>query len=166
MVLAGAPPGPSLTSFAPVPRGPWRDHQILLCTLLIPPTYPFFLRPHFGRSEEKEYDNLPPLDESVAAHLCLSMAIGWKAKTIHPSKPCRTTYYIPKVLSTPLRAQVITLSALPPSEQDQELYLLCSVRALRIYIGCSAHFRQSELLFVCFGGHTKGSPVTKQRLSG
>ncbi len=40
-----------------------------------------------------------------------------------------------------------------------------SVRALRIYIECSAPFRQSEQLFVCFGGHTKGSPVTKQRLS-
>ncbi len=33
--------------------------------------------------------------------------------------------YIPKVLSTPFRAQVIiTLSVLPPSEQDQELNLL------------------------------------------
>ncbi len=40
-----------------------------------------------------------------------------------------------------------------------------SVRALRIYIERSAPFRQSEQLFVCFGGHTKGSPVTKQRLS-
>ncbi len=73
--------------------------------------------------------------------------------------------YIPKVLSTPFRAQVITLSALPPSEQDQGLNLLCPVRALRIYIERSAPFRQSEQLFVCFGGRTKGSPVTKQRLS-
>ncbi len=73
--------------------------------------------------------------------------------------------YIPKVLSTPIRAQVITLSALPPSEQDQCLNLLCPVRALRIYIECSALFRQSEQSFVCFGGRTKGSPVTKQRLS-
>ncbi len=38
-------------------------------------------------------------------------------------------------------------------------------RALRIYIERSAPFRQSEQLFVCFGGLTKGSPVTKQRLS-
>ncbi len=29
--------------------------------------------------------------------------------------------YVPKVLSTPFRAQVITLSALPPSEEDREL---------------------------------------------
>ncbi len=73
--------------------------------------------------------------------------------------------HIPKVLSTPFRAQVITLSALPPSEQDQGLNLLSPVRVLRIYIERSAHFRQSEQLFVCFGGRTKGSLVTKQRLS-
>ncbi len=73
--------------------------------------------------------------------------------------------YMPKVLSTPFRAQVITLSAHPPSEQDQGLNLLCPVRALRIYIEHSAYIRQSEQLFVCFGGRTKGSPVTKQRLS-
>ncbi len=65
--------------------------------------------------------------------------------------------YIPKGLSTPIRAQVITLSALPPSEQDQGLNLLCPVRELRIYIERSAPFRQSEQLFICF--------VTRQRLS-
>ncbi len=43
--------------------------------------------------------------------------------------------------------------------------LLCPVRALRIYIERSVPFRQSEQLCVCFGSCTKGSPVTKQRLS-
>ncbi len=52
--------------------------------------------------------------------------------------------YIPKVLSTPFRAQVITLSAHPPSELGQGLNLLCPVRALRIYIEHSAPFRQLE----------------------
>ncbi|KAL0177455.1 hypothetical protein M9458_026349, partial [Cirrhinus mrigala] len=42
--------------------------------------------------------------------------------------------YVPKVPSTPFRAQVITLSALPSSEEDQKLNLLCPVRALRTYI--------------------------------
>ncbi|KAL0204651.1 hypothetical protein M9458_002669, partial [Cirrhinus mrigala] len=37
------------------------------------------------------YEKLPPLDGSVAAHLCPPTAIGWKAKASHPSKPCRTT---------------------------------------------------------------------------
>ncbi len=72
--------------------------------------------------------------------------------------------YVPKVLYTLFRAQVITLSVLPPSEEDQEFNLLCQVRALRIYIEHSAPFRQSEQLFVCFGGRTKGSPVTKQSI--
>ncbi len=52
--------------------------------------------------------------------------------------------YVPKVLSTPFRAQVITLSALPPSEEDRELSLLCPVRALRIYFERSAPFRHAE----------------------
>ncbi len=73
--------------------------------------------------------------------------------------------YVPKVLSTPFRAQVITLSALPPSEEDRELSLLCPVRALRIYFELSAPFRHTEQLFVSFGNRTKGHPVTKQRLS-
>ncbi len=55
--------------------------------------------------------------------------------------------YIPKVLSTPFRTQIITLSALPPSEQDQEeLNLLCPVRALKAYIERSTPFSQSEQL--------------------
>ncbi len=73
--------------------------------------------------------------------------------------------YVPKVLSTPFRAQVITLSALPPSEEDWELSLLCPVRALRIHFERSAPFRHTEQLFVSFGNRTKGHPVTKQRLS-
>ncbi len=73
--------------------------------------------------------------------------------------------YVPKVLSTPFRAQVISLSAIPPSDEDQELKLLCLIRALKIYLEHSSLFRQSDQLFVCFGNHTKGHPVTKHRLS-
>ncbi len=69
------------------------------------------------------------------------------------------------MLSTPFKAQGITLSALPPLKQGQGSNLLCPVKVLIIYIKCSAPFRQLEQLFVCFGGHTKGSSVTKQRLS-
>ncbi len=42
-------------------------------------------------AEEKGYGKLPPLDESVAKHLCPPTAIGWMAKAAHPPKPCRTT---------------------------------------------------------------------------
>ncbi len=73
--------------------------------------------------------------------------------------------YVPKVLSTLFRAQVITLSALPPSEEDRELSLLCPVRALRIYFERSAPFRHTEQLFVSFGNRAKGHLVMKQRLS-
>ncbi len=72
--------------------------------------------------------------------------------------------YVPKVLSTPFRPQVITLSTLPPSEEDRDLSLLCPVRALRIYFECSASFRRMEQLFVSFGNRAKGHPVTKQTL--
>ncbi len=42
--------------------------------------------------------------------------------------------YVPRVLSTPFRAQVIALSALPPSTGNQALSLLCPFRALRVCI--------------------------------
>ncbi len=63
------------------------------------------------------------------------------------------------------RAQVILLSALPPIDEDQELKLLCPIRALKIYLKRSALFRQSEQILVCFGNRTKGRPIRKQRLS-
>lgn len=72
--------------------------------------------------------------------------------------------YVPKVLSTLFRAQVITLLALPAADGEQGPNVLCPVRALRIYLERSNIFRQSEQLFVCFGGRSKGLPVTKQRL--
>ncbi len=67
-----------------------------------PPSFPKLIRAHdivarpplvshVDGAEEKGYEHLPPLDESVAAHLCPSTAIGWKAMANHPSKPCRAT---------------------------------------------------------------------------
>ncbi|KAI2656961.1 Transposon Ty3-G Gag-Pol polyprotein [Labeo rohita] len=47
--------------------------------------------PRLPPPSHKGYEKLPPLDESVAAHLCPPTAIGWKTKASHPSKPCRTT---------------------------------------------------------------------------
>ncbi len=73
--------------------------------------------------------------------------------------------YVPKVLSTPFRAQVIALFALLPSTGSQELSLLCPVRALRVYIDCSTSYGKSEQLFVGFGNRAKGGPVTKQGIS-
>lgn len=68
-----------------------------------------------------------------------------------------------KVLSTPFREQVISLSALPISEDEQDLHLPLVPKqgSESIYIKCSVQFRQSDQLFVCFSGCTIGLPVTK-----
>ncbi len=56
--------------------------------------------------------------------------------------------YVHKVLSTPFRAQVITLSAFFPPTGSQES-LLCPVRALRVYIERSPHAEsQNSFLLV------------------
>lgn len=56
--------------------------------------------------------------------------------------------YVPKVLSTPFRAQVITLLALPAADGKQVPNPFCPVRVLRVYactIVCSDN--QSRSLF-------------------
>ncbi len=64
---------------------------------------------------------------------------------------------------------MVALSAFTPelatSSDATPNQVLCLVRALRVYVDRTAQFRQSEQLFVCFGGSTKGQPVFKQRLS-
>ncbi len=77
--------------------------------------------------------------------------------------------YVPKSLSTPFRTQTVSLSALSmessPSRSGNVQTTVCPVRALRKYIDRSASFRQSDQLFVCYGGCTKGRAVSKQSLS-
>ncbi|KAI2648208.1 Gag-Pol polyprotein [Labeo rohita] len=60
--------------------------------------------------------------------------------------------YVPKVPTTPFRDQVVNLQALPLEEADPASARLCPVRALRIYVDRTRHFRHTEQLFVCFGG--------------
>ncbi len=77
--------------------------------------------------------------------------------------------YVPKSLSTPFKIQTVSLSALSSesaasSEADAQTSV-CPVRALRIYIDRLASFRQSNQLFVCYGGCARGRAVSKQRLS-
>nr|XP_055023529.1 uncharacterized protein LOC129413761 [Misgurnus anguillicaudatus] len=77
--------------------------------------------------------------------------------------------YVPKSLSTPFRAQVISIPAFSSDDAATTNAIvqseLCPVRALKAYIDRSAPFWTAEQLFVCFGGSTKGHPVSKQRLS-
>ncbi|KAL0152538.1 hypothetical protein M9458_052261 [Cirrhinus mrigala] len=63
-----------------------------------------------------------------------------------------------------LRPGLIILQELPSVEADPALALLCPVRTLRIYMGCTWSFRRSEQLFVCFGGQQKGMAVSKLSL--
>ncbi|KAI2649139.1 Leucine--tRNA ligase [Labeo rohita] len=94
---------------------------------------------------------------------CIEFGPGDCKLTLKPRKG-----YVPKVLSTPFKAQVITLSAFRPetsAEPGTPDTLLCPVRAVRTYIERSREFRLLDQLFVCFGGRTKGLPVSKQRLS-
>ncbi len=77
--------------------------------------------------------------------------------------------YVPKSLSTPFKTQTVSLSALSSestaSREANAQTSVCPVRALRIYIDRSASFRQSDQLFVCYGGCAKGRAVSKQRIS-
>ncbi len=77
--------------------------------------------------------------------------------------------YMPKSLSTPFKTKTVSLSALSSESStllDADAQTsVCPVRALSIYIDRSASFRQSDQLFVCYGGCAKGRAVSKQRLS-
>ncbi len=71
--------------------------------------------------------------------------------------------YVPKSLSTPFKTQTVSLSALSSestaSREADAQTSVCPVRALRIYIDRSASFRQSDQLFVCYGGCARGTKL-------
>lgn len=74
--------------------------------------------------------------------------------------------FLPKVLLPQFINQHIELASFQTSsESDSSAQLLCPVRALRCYVNSTVQFRQSDQLFVCYGGVKKGAPVSKQRLS-
>ncbi len=73
--------------------------------------------------------------------------------------------YVPKMLSTSFRAQVITLHAFAPQDSEPATHPLYPVRALQAYLERTSHFRLAEQLFICFRGCIKGLPVLKQRMS-
>ncbi len=92
VVSPGSPSGPRPTLIPLLPRSPWRAHKIVARPLLdLHPSFCFHCLTSVDSAEEKGYEHLPPLDESVAADICPPMAIGWKARVSQPSKPCRAT---------------------------------------------------------------------------
>ncbi len=95
---------------------------------------------------------------------CMDFAPGLVKVTLRP-KPG----YIPKVLSTSFRSQVVTLHSFHPppfaSSEDERLHLLCPVRALKLYVDRSKVWRKSPQLLICFGAGRRGLATSKQRIS-
>ncbi len=77
--------------------------------------------------------------------------------------------YVPKVLSTSFRSQVVTLHSFHPppfaSGEDERLHMLCPVQILKIYVDHSSLWRQSPQLLVCFGASCRGLATSKYRIS-
>ncbi len=72
---------------------------------------------------------------------CMDFAPGLVKVTLRPRPG-----YIPKVLSTSFRSQVVTLHSFHPppfaSSEDERLHLLCPVRALKLYVDRSKVWRK------------------------
>ncbi len=100
----------------------------------------------------------------VISETCMDFAPGLLKVTLRPRPG-----YIPKVLSTSFRSQVVTLHSFhtPPfaSSEDERLHMLCSVRALKLYVDRSKVWRKSSQLLVCFGAGRRGLATSKQRIS-
>ncbi len=77
--------------------------------------------------------------------------------------------YVPKVLSASFRSQVVTLHSFHPppfaSGEDERLHMLCPVRALKIYVDRSSHWRKSPQFLVCFGAGRRELATSKHRIS-
>ncbi len=95
---------------------------------------------------------------------CMDFAPGLVKVTLRPRPG-----YIPKVLSTSLRSQVVTLHSFHPppfaSSEDERLHLLCPVRSLKLYVDRSKVWRKSPQLLICFGAGRRGLATSKQRIS-
>ncbi len=95
---------------------------------------------------------------------CMDFAPGLVKVTLRPRPG-----YIPKVLSTSFRSQVVMLHSFHPppfaSSEDERLHLLCPVRALKLYVDRSKVWRKSPQLLICFGAGRSGLATSKQRIS-
>ncbi len=95
---------------------------------------------------------------------CMDFAPGLVKVTLRPRPG-----YIPKVLSTSFRSQVVTLHSFHPppfaSSEDERLHMLCPVRALKLYVDRSKVWRKSPQLLIYFGAGRRGLATSKQRIS-
>ena len=93
---------------------------------------------------------------------CLEFAPGGVKAILHPRPG-----YVPKVPSSGMGSVFLQAFHPPPhaTAEEARLHLLCPVRALRIYLDRSAHWRKSDQLLVCFGPPKKGLPAARQTIS-
>ncbi len=95
---------------------------------------------------------------------CMDFAPGLVKVTLRPRPG-----YVPKVLSTSFRSQVVTLLSFHPPpfalSEDERLHMLCPVRALKLYVDHSKVWRKTSQLLVCFGVGRRGLATSKQRIS-
>ncbi len=98
------------------------------------------------------------------SEMCMDFAPGLVKVTLRPRPG-----YVPKVLSTSFRSQVVTLHSFHPppfaSSEDERLHMLCPVRALKLYVDHSKVWRKTSQLLVCFGVGRRGLATSKQRIS-
>ncbi len=98
------------------------------------------------------------------SEMCMDFALCLVKVTLRPRPG-----YIPKVLSTSFRSQVVTLHSFHPppfaSSEDEKLHMLCPVWALKLYVDYSKVSRKSLQLLVCFGAGRRGLATLKQRIS-
>ncbi len=98
------------------------------------------------------------------SEMCMDFPPGLVKVTLRPRPG-----YVPKVLSTSFRSQVVTLHSFHPPpfalSEDERLHMLCPVRALKIYVDRSNIWRKSPQLLVCFGAGRRGLATSKQRIS-
>ncbi len=98
------------------------------------------------------------------SEMCMDFAPGLVKVTLRPRPG-----YIPKVLSTSFRSQVVTLHSFHPppfaSSEDERLHMLCPVRALKLYVDRSKVWRKSPQLLIFFGAGRRGLATSKQRIS-
>ncbi len=98
------------------------------------------------------------------SEMCMDFSPGLVKVALQPRPG-----YIPKVLSTSFRSQVVTLHSFHPppfaSSEDEKLHMLCPVRALKMYVERSNIWRKSSQLLVCFGAGRRGLATSKQRIS-
>ncbi len=96
--------------------------------------------------------------------MCMDFAPGLVKVTLRPRSG-----YVPEVLSASFCSQVVTLHSFHPpplaSGEDGGLHVLCSLRALKIYVDRSSHWRKSPQLLVCFGAGRHGLATSKHRIS-